>query len=148
MKRLSVFALPFVLLATAQAQPDASRVPSKLDLKEARAGEVIYVRYCASCHGLSMKGDGAVASGLKNVPTDLTTLTVNNRGVFPYELVASIIDGRTTSRTHGTPDMPVWGEIFAVTTGTEAPTAQAAVRRITHHVWSRQVKAAPAPLKK
>lgn len=148
MKRLNVLALTFALLATAQAQPDASRVPSKLDLKEARAGEVIYVRYCASCHGLSMKGDGAVASGLKNVPTDLTTLTVNNRGVFPYELVASIIDGRTTSRIHGTPDMPVWGEIFAVTTGTGAPTAQAAVRRITHHVWSRQVKAAPAPLKK
>jgi len=148
MKRLNVLALTFALLATAQAQPDASRVPSKLDLKEARAGEVIYVRYCASCHGLSMKGDGAVASGLKNVSTDLTTLTVNNRGVFPYELVASIIDGRTTSRIHGTPDMPVWGEIFAVTTGTGAPTAQAAVRRITHHVWSRQVKAAPAPLKK
>ena len=148
MKRLSIVALPFLLLAAAQARPGAPAPPSKLDLKEAKAGEVIYVRYCASCHGLSMKGDGAVASGLKNVPTDLTTLTVYNGGVFPYDRVASIIDGRTTSRIHGTPDMPVWGEIFAVTTGTEAPSAQAAVRRITHHVWSRQVKSAPAPVKK
>jgi mono/diheme cytochrome c family protein len=148
MKRLSAVALTFVLLAAVHAQPGAPPPPSKLDLKEAKAGEVIYVRYCASCHGLSMKGDGAVASGLKNVPTDLTILSATNKGAFPYDRVASIIDGRTTSRIHGTPDMPVWGEIFAVTTGTEAPSAQAAVRRITHHVWSRQVKAAPAPLKK
>jgi hypothetical protein len=88
-----------------------------------------------------MKGDGPVASGLRNMPTDLTTLTEKNKGVFPYDKVAGIIDGRETSRVHGTPDMPVWGEIFAVTSGTEAPTAEAAVRRITQYVWAHQVKA-------
>lgn len=137
MTTLSVLALSLAVSAAAQDPP------SKLDLKEAQAGEVIYLRYCAACHGRSMKGDGAVASGLRNVPTDLTTLALKNGGVFPYERVASIIDGRTTSRIHGTPDMPVWGEVFAVTTGTEAPSAQAAVRRITHHVWSRQLKTPP-----
>jgi mono/diheme cytochrome c family protein len=98
MKRLSAFVLTFVLIAAVRAQPGAPP-PSKLDLKEAKAGEVIYVRYCASCHGLSMKGDGAVASGLKNVPTDLTILSATNKGVFPYDRVASIIDGRTGARS-------------------------------------------------
>jgi hypothetical protein len=34
----------------------------------------------------------------------------------------------------------VWGEIFAITTGTEAPSAEAAVRRISMYVWSKQEK--------
>jgi len=119
-----------------------------MDPAEAKAGGVIYLRYCAACHGRTMLGDGPVASGLLNVATDLTTLAAKNGGKFPYDQVAAIIDGSKTSRIHGTPDMPVWGEVFAVTTGTEAPTAEAAVRRITHHVWSRQVKQAPAQGKK
>ena len=89
-----------------------------------------------------MKGDGPVASGLKNSPGDLSTLMQKNKGVFPYDKVAGVIDGRETSRIHGTPDMPVWGEIFAITTGTEAPSAEAAVRRITMYVWSKQEKTA------
>ena len=118
------------------------------DLGEAAAGEVIYFRYCAACHGRSMKGDGPVASGLKKPPTDLTLLAKKNGGVFPYDKLAASIDGRSTTRVHGTPDMPVWGEIFAVTTGTEAPDTASAVKRITHHVWSMQEKVAPAPSRK
>ena len=142
-RMFSALTLTLMLAGGAQAQSGARAIPSKVDLKEAKAGDIIYLRYCAACHGRSMKGDGAVASGLKNVPTDLTTMAAKNGGVFPYDLVASIIDGRTTSRIHGTPDMPVWGEIFAVTSGTEAPSAQAAVRRITHNVWSRQTTKKP-----
>lgn len=146
MKKFSALAFALALPSLAGAQPPAAA--PKLDPKDALAGEVIYMRYCAACHGRSMKGDGAVASGLRNTPTDLTTLAEKDGGVFPYDRVASIIDGRATSRIHGTPDMPVWGEVFAVTTGTEAPSALAAVRRITHHVWSRQSKKTPPSVKK
>lgn len=152
MKKLIMVAavLAFSGAALAQAPPAAPRrpVPTKLDQAEARAGEVIYLRYCAACHGRSLKGDGAVAPGLINSPGDLTLLTVKNGGKFPYDEVAAIIDGSKTSRIHGTPEMPVWGEIFAVTTGTEAPNAEAAVRRITHNIWSKQAKSAPVPAKK
>jgi hypothetical protein len=34
--------------------------------------------------------------------------------------------------------MPVWGEVFAKTAGTDAPSVEAAVQRITHYVWSIQ----------
>lgn len=147
MKKL--IAVPVVLMlagaAFAQNPPAASpsKPPATLSPGDAAAGEVIYLRYCAACHGRTMKGDGPVASGLKNHPGDLTTLTQKNKGVFPYDKVAGIIDGRETSRVHGTPDMPVWGEIFAITTGTEAPSAEAAVRRITMYVWAQQMKTAP-----
>ncbi len=143
----NLIAVPMVLMLAgavfAQNPPAASpaKPPATLSPADAAAGEVIYLRYCAACHGRTMKGDGPVASGLRNAPTDLTTLTEKNKGVFPYDKVAGIIDGRETSRVHGTPDMPVWGEIFAVTSGTEAPTAEAAVRRITQYVWAHQVKA-------
>lgn len=143
----NLIAVPMVLMLAgavfAQNPPAASpaKPPATLSPADAAAGEVIYLRYCAACHGRTMKGDGPVASGLRNMPTDLTTLTEKNKGVFPYDKVAGIIDGRETSRVHGTPDMPVWGEIFAVTSGTEAPTAEAAVRRITQYVWAHQVKA-------
>lgn len=131
---------------SATVKADAA-APSGPDLAEATAGEVIYFRYCAACHGRTLKGDGPVASGLVKPPTDLTLLAAKNGGVFPYDKVAASIDGRTTTRVHGTPDMPVWGEVFAITTGTEAPTAAAAVKRITHHVWSLQKKATPAARK-
>lgn len=141
-----VFALALAAPAFAQKQAAPAK-PLTLDRADAAAGEVIYVRYCAACHGRSMKGDGAVASGLVNAPTDLTTLAAKNGGKFPYERVAAIIDGSQTSRIHGTPDMPVWGEIFAVSSGTESPSAAAAVRRITQYVWSRQAKGVSTPAK-
>ncbi len=145
MKRLIAVTAVILLAGVAFAQnppaaPSAKPAPAALNVGDAAAGEVIYLRYCAACHGRTMKGDGPVASGLKNSPGDLTALTARNKGVFPYDKVAGIIDGRETSRIHGTPDMPVWGEIFAITTGTEAPSAEAAVKRITMYVWSKQEK--------
>ena len=118
---------------------DAVKSAARPDLGEAAAGEFIYLRYCAACHGKSLKGDGPVASGLSKKPIDLTQLAKKN-GSFPFDKVSAMIDGRQTTRMHGTPDMPVWGEIFAVTSGTEAPNAESAVKRITHYVWSKQEK--------
>jgi mono/diheme cytochrome c family protein len=118
------------------------------DLGEAAAGEVIYLRYCAACHGRSLAGDGPVASGLIKPPDDLTLLARKNGGEFPYDKVAATIDGRQTTRMHGTPDMPVWGEIFGVASGTDSPSSESAVKRITHYVWSRQAKPGSAPAKK
>ncbi|MBX7186840.1 MAG: hypothetical protein K1Y01_16985 [Vicinamibacteria bacterium] len=119
---------------------DAVKAATGPDLGEAAAGEVIYMRYCAACHGKTLKGDGPVASGLNKKPIDLTQLAKKNNGVFPMDKVMAMIDGRQSTRMHGTPDMPVWGEIFAMTKGSEAPTAEAAVKRIANYVWSQQAK--------
>ena len=119
---------------------EAVKTATGPDLGEAAAGEVIYMRYCAACHGRTMKGDGPVASGLNRKPIDLTQLAKKNNGTFPFDKVAAMIDGRQSTRMHGTPDMPVWGEIFAMTKGTDAPSAETAVKRITNFVWTLQAK--------
>ncbi len=76
-----------------------------------------YLRYCSACHGESGKGDGVVAQLMRPRPTDLTKLSRENKGEFPFLRTMHIIDGRTTMRAHGDPDMPVWGEIFVAEEG-------------------------------
>jgi mono/diheme cytochrome c family protein len=126
---------PQVGLAT-----DDAKAPTAVDASRAFQGQVIYQRYCGACHGPQGKGDGQIASGLRTKPTDLTRLAARNKNVFPYEKVARAIDGRDTVRMHGPSDMPVWGEVFGKTQGTEAADTQEAVARITHYVWSIQPK--------
>lgn len=134
----------------ASPSPDAGTLTAALgpDFGEASMGELIYSRYCAVCHGRSLKGDGPVAPGLKKKPTDLTELSSKNRGTFPFDKVAAMIDGRKSTRMHGTPDMPVWGEIFPLTTGTDSPDTDSAVKRITHYIWSKQATPADPSSKK
>lgn len=112
--------------------------PTKPDLAAAAKGQITYARYCASCHGPEARGDGPTAADLRVPPPDLTALAARSGGVFPFEAVAQAIDGRKTTRGHGSPDMPVWGEVFARTQGTDAPSPATAVGRITHYLWTLQ----------
>ena len=73
-------------------------------------GKTEYQASCASCHGVDAKGKGPVSEELKTAPADLTLLARKNSGVFPYDKVYAMIDGRdTTIRSHGTREMPIWG---------------------------------------
>jgi mono/diheme cytochrome c family protein len=72
-----------------------------------------YQSSCAACHGIDAKGNGPVSKELKTHPTDLTVLAKNNNGVFPYNTVYEMIDGRnSTIASHGTREMPIWGYRF------------------------------------
>jgi mono/diheme cytochrome c family protein len=115
---------------------------SRLDKAEASAGQALYTRYCAGCHGASLKGDGPVAAGLVKKPGDLTTIAGRNNGAFPFDKVAATIDGRQSKGSHETKDMPIWGEVFALTAGQDEPTAERAIARVTHYIWSKQAKVA------
>jgi mono/diheme cytochrome c family protein len=114
------------------------RAAERPDPDAAARGKVIYQRYCASCHGSEARGNGPLAADLRVPPSDLTRLAEKNHGPFPFDVVARSIDGRQTTRGHGTPDMPVWGEIFPRTAGTESPSTSSAVGRIAHYLWSIQ----------
>ena len=75
-------------------------------------GKAEYQSSCGACHGTDAKGNGPVSKDLKST-TDLTVLAKNNNGVFPYNLVYEIIDGRnSTISSHGTREMPIWGYRF------------------------------------
>ncbi len=73
-------------------------------------GHRYFLRYCASCHGLDGLGDGPVAKSLSTPPTSLRKLGDKYGMPLPAHRIAQLIDGRDSTRAHGTPEMPVWGE--------------------------------------
>lgn len=76
-------------------------------------GKNEYMNKCAVCHGQSGKGDGGAIDILKTAPTNLTFLSKNNGGVFPFERVYMVIDGRQAVTGHGSRDMPIWGGSYS-----------------------------------
>lgn len=83
-----------------------AQVPTEIGARE-------YFYNCAVCHGTSGKGDGPVAAELKKKVPDLTQIQKNNMGVFPFDRVYEVIDGRQAVAAHGPRDMPVWGNSFS-----------------------------------
>jgi mono/diheme cytochrome c family protein len=75
-------------------------------------GEALYVRYCASCHGLDGRGNGPVAPALQQPPPDLTTMAQRSGGRFDERQAMAVIDGERLVEAHGPRQMPVWGVVF------------------------------------
>lgn len=78
-------------------------------------GKHEYDAKCADCHGATGRGDGVNKPYLGRSPTDLTTLSKENRGEFPYERVYEAIDGRQLVEEHVSRDMPCWAEEYLST---------------------------------
>ena len=76
-------------------------------------GKRLYESSCASCHGPTGKGDGPLSGYLETKPYDLTQIMKDNNGVYPFTLLAEIVDGRRMVALHGSRDMPVWGSVFS-----------------------------------
>jgi mono/diheme cytochrome c family protein len=75
-------------------------------------GRMHYEAKCAVCHGADGKGNGPVANMLTEKPSDLTMMSKNNDGTFPFWTAFEIVDGRRGVGAHGTREMPVWGKEF------------------------------------
>ncbi len=75
-------------------------------------GEQLYLELCAACHGKSGKGDGPAASAVNKTVPDLTNLAATNDGEFPFLEVEQAIAGESRVVSHGTIDMPIWGQAF------------------------------------
>ena len=89
--------------------------PSVSNARNVERAQADYMNYCASCHGIDGTGNGPMASELKTAPTNLTTLTKENNGHFPYIKLRKVIDGSLSTgsiRAHGSGEMPVWGDVF------------------------------------
>lgn len=101
-----------VVAATAAAGPQTAQIAD---------GKQKYDVYCSSCHGAGGKGDGTFSKALRKPPADLTQLSRKNKGQFPTETVAKLIDGRTRDEAHLKSDMPVWGDVFSKSQTTTTP---------------------------
>jgi len=95
----------------------------------AATGRPLYENNCMVCHGHKAKGDGPMVTfGLLVVPaSDLTQLSKQNNGEFPFWKMYRIIDGREKVKGHGSEEMPLWGDEFRLEAGSTIM-AQAEVR--------------------
>jgi mono/diheme cytochrome c family protein len=75
-------------------------------------GKREYDNNCAVCHGVTGKGDGPYAGIIDTRVPDITMLQKNGNGVFPYDRVYQVIDGRIDTKAHGSRDMPIWGNEY------------------------------------
>lgn len=71
-------------------------------------GKAMYASYCTPCHGVDGKGNGQLSSSLKRKPTDLTTLSKNNGGVYPATRVAGVLSHGASTSGHNKSGMPEW----------------------------------------
>lgn len=105
---IGILILSSVAALHAAAEDDVGYDPMLAEM-----GAEHFARYCAPCHGVGAKGDGPVAPALAKRPADLTRIAARRGGEFPAGEIARIIDGRFEIASHGTREMPVWGERFA-----------------------------------
>ncbi len=74
-------------------------------------GKTLFMQNCASCHGADATGNGPVAEFIEPKPADLTALSQDNNGIYPFgEVWHSISSGSLSA--HGTSMMPIWGDLF------------------------------------
>ncbi|MBT8457511.1 MAG: cytochrome c [Rhodobacteraceae bacterium] len=75
-------------------------------------GQQEYMNSCAQCHGVDGTGGGPMVGYLTGSMPDLTTLQSENDGVFPVTKVYSVIDGTMAGGSHGSREMPIWGNRY------------------------------------
>ncbi|MDE3121842.1 MAG: c-type cytochrome [Paracoccaceae bacterium] len=103
MKRLLSVAIGALVLTQPLASPAQDLMP----------GEHDFQAHCAICHGAGGRGDGMVGELFKTAPKDLTQLSRENGGAFPFQRVIQAIDGSTRVVAHGIGDpMPIWGDFL------------------------------------
>lgn len=104
MKKSIMITLFLIALMVAQ-QPFAEEIGSDF-------GAIEFERSCSSCHGFDGKGNGFLSRDLKIAPADLTRISKNNSGHFPFSEVYRTIDGSSRVGMHGSREMPAWGEEY------------------------------------
>lgn len=72
-------------------------------------GRLLFQKFCVSCHGPRAIGDGPLSQSLNPKPANLTKLSANHEGSFPFWHAYRTIDGRQQIQSHGTREMPVFG---------------------------------------
>jgi mono/diheme cytochrome c family protein len=135
-KRLFGFILVSLLWTTAGFSQEAEVIES---------GRHEFRQNCVVCHGIDGKGDSIMMNLnlLAEKPPDLTQISKRHGGKFPFWLVYRIVDGREPMKGHGTPDMPIWGDLFTMQEGRDLPSETKATGRIlnlVHYLQSLQEK--------
>jgi mono/diheme cytochrome c family protein len=131
------FAVCFAILGEPQ-QKEIKHVPARP--MSPASGQEMYTAYCAVCHGGDGKGGGPAAEALKGPPPDLTLIARNNGGKYPFDHIASAIQGDRYLPAHGTKEMPVWGDLFWRMSQGHTSEVQLRVANLDKYIESLQAK--------
>ncbi len=113
LKSLSIIAMAGALLVSAgYADQNNGKVVIAVEKTGPVNGRQMYTNYCAPCHGADGRGNGPVASALKQKPADLTAIARNNGGKFPSSHITTVLEYGTELPAHGNAQMPVWGPVL------------------------------------
>jgi mono/diheme cytochrome c family protein len=94
------------------------------------SGQEMYTSYCAACHGAKATGDGPAAASLRTPPPNLTLLSKKNGGTFPANRVMTVLQMGVASPAHGSPEMPIWGNLLVNLDPTSQDSASVVKQRI------------------
>lgn len=108
-------------------------------------GRKEFLELCAECHREDARGNGPLSKNLSDVPPDLTRIAERAHGKFNDQAVYDWIIGLSMPDSHGTREMPIWGDWLMDETlqdGTSLDAAHAAEKEV-----ERRVKAIVAYLR-
>lgn len=135
-----------VLLSTATlaVAQESSVKKTPIQQTSATSGAEMFKTYCAVCHGADAKGNGPAASALKVAPPNLTTLAKRYNGKFPDSYVVTVLQEGPAMASHGSKDMPIWGNLFGAIGGAmntvDSPQVKLRISNLTHYLESLQEK--------
>ena len=124
-------AVAMTAMANSQQKPDTAAVNS---------GRELFMTYCASCHGISGRGNGPAAEELRHRPADLTQFADAERRRLQRRAVHRIVDGRAV-KAHGTMEMPVWGDAFKWRDGLPEDGIKVRIEALVRYLESIQERA-------
>ena len=84
--------------------------PLAIQAQDVKAGQEVYVQYCALCHGPEGKGDGSLSANLDPRPRNHTDGAYMN-ALSDAHLLKVIGDGGAAAGL--SPIMPAWKDILA-----------------------------------
>ncbi len=103
------------------------------------SGKKMYQDYCAACHGIDGKGNGPAVEFLKAPPPDLTTMAKAHDNSYVTTHVSTVLRFGTSSKAHGTVDMPLWGQMFNALNSDKA-VVKLRINNLSEYVQSIQQK--------
>ena len=145
MARLTVTALLAVGILVVSVCPTASQEKHKLNgttqiQTSAAYGKETYESNCANCHGRDARGAGRANTYLNVQPPDLTTLARRHDGKFPTGYVENILRFGGAIRTHGSNEMPAWGQIFEADAHFSQASVNVRIADLINYLKSLQAK--------
>ncbi len=137
----SVIVVAAVLLVAIPAGAQTTTIKlTPITYTNPTAGDQMYAKYCASCHGITGQGNGPAAPAFKHAPANLTKLTNSHGGKYPRMLVyESVIEGGKVPG-HGNAQMPVWGDLFVRMDGFHSQVPQMRLKALTDYIETLQAK--------